>query len=437
MTFKDLLNLKLKDLSPSKFILLYALYLFLIIILSTIYTIFYISKFDIIDDNYNLIIKNLQFEYGPLIHNIFYNGEFNFLDSDGILYYLKRLPVFPILIYILSKISLNIFFIFVAKNIITYSLLFYFFYLYLKSIDEKFLVFLIYFLPFFIPYNLHVGLTISFADTIVSILLPSLFIMLLCENSIKYFYISLILFLLYLTKNSFMFVVIIVPFLILLLEKDRLKYKLIPFCGVILAILIWGFFGLVNTGKFPIGTSNLTSNPKTLYEVVLNKDFKKYYPYKSVDLIPKKKLPTHLKNEWEIFDYYKKKNKEYLKANSIEYLSDLIIKIKFIFFNLKKDSAFPENGIYKNPIIFSHVINKTAFIIFIIIFSISIVKKLKLKSNNSFKVLKNEIYLFFIMGFYFIPLIVGWATSKHLVAVHLIAFIYLIHISNKKLIKKN
>ena len=97
------------------------------------------------------------------------------------------------------------------------------------------------------------------------------------------------------------------PFLILVIEKDKIKYKLIPFCGVILAILIWGSFGLVNTGKFPIGTSNLTSNPKTLNEVVLNKDFKKYYPYKSVDLIPKKKLPKYLKNEWEIFDYYKKK----------------------------------------------------------------------------------------------------------------------------------
>ncbi len=434
MTFKDLLNFKLKDLSPSKFILLYALYLFLIIILSTIYTIFYISKFDIIDENYNLIIKNLQFEYGPLTHNIFYNSEFNFIDNDGILYYLKRLPVFPILIFILSKISLNIFFIFITKNIIIYSLLFYFFYLYLRSIDGRILSFLIYFLPFFIPYNLHVGLTISFADTIVAILFPCLFIMLLCKNSIKYIYISLILFLLYLTKNSLMFVVIIMPFLILVIENDKIKYKLIPFCGVILAILIWGSFGLVNTGKFPIGTSNLTSNPKTLNEVVLNKDFKKYYPYKSVDLIPKKKLPKYLKNEWEIFDYYKKKNKQYLKDNSFEYLNDLIIKIKFIFFNFKKDGVFPENGIYKNPIIFSHIINKMMFAIFFIISIFRIVKILKFK--NPTKKLKNEIYLYFMLGSYLMPLIIGWATSKHLVAVHLVASIYLIDLLNKKLIKE-
>ena len=69
-----------------------------------------------------------------------------------------------------------------------------------------------------------------------------------------------------------------------------------------------GTFGLEKTGKFPFAGKLITSNSIALNHVILNDNFLDYYPYKSVDLIPKETLvPKNLNNEWEIFEYYNKK----------------------------------------------------------------------------------------------------------------------------------
>ena len=154
------------------------------------------------------------------------------------------------------------------------------------------------------------GFNIFFEDNLLALLLPSLFLILNLDSDKKYFFSSLIIFVLYNTKSSMFFFSLFLPFLILFLEKKKLHIKIIPFYGLIFAISLWGLFGLEKTGKFPFAGKLITSNSEALNHVILNDKFLDYYPYKSVDLIPKDiSIPQNLKSEWEIFDYYNKKIK--------------------------------------------------------------------------------------------------------------------------------
>ena len=57
-------------------------------------------------------------------------------------------------------------------------------------------------------------------------------------------------------------------------EKDRLRF--FPIIFAILAISVWGLFGYLKTGKFPIGKSGTSLNSKVLSSA-LNIEFHKYY----------------------------------------------------------------------------------------------------------------------------------------------------------------
>ena len=434
MLKKFIFQTNINELNKYSILLIYLFFSLSVAVVSSIYCHLFINKFDIIDLNNQLVLKKLAFDYGPLTHNIFYNSEFSFVDSDGIVYYLKRLPMFPILIVSLAKISTNIFFIFIAKSLILYSTFFFCTLFTIKDINVKIFFLFLLFLPFLIPYNLHVSLNIYFADNIIVILLPCVFILLISKNLNKYYIISILLFFLYLTKNSVLFIIMFLPFLILILEKDKIKYKLLPLFATILAIITWGIYGKINTGKFPIGPSIITSNAKVFNEVVLNDEFKKYYPLKSVDLIPKKPTPKHLKNEWEVYNYFKVKNEEYFKKNLKNFLNDIPIKLKFIFFNIRKDAVYPINGEFKNPILFSHIFNRVIFNLAIILSFLILLKNFK--SFNELKLHKTELYFLFIITLALVPNVVGWATSKHLVGIQVISMNYLLFKFNKYITKK-
>jgi len=419
---------------------IFKIYLFMslgVIILSFLYCNIFISRFDLVDSNNNIVFEKMMFEYGLLTQNFYNDWNYSFLDSEGVLYHLKRLPFFPILIALIAKISKNIFFIFIFKSLIFFSILFVSILITSKALNLNLTFFFLFFLPFLIPYNLHVILNIAFADSIIAVLLPSIFILLFADQKKKYFLISVLLFLIYLTKNSVVFLTMLLPFIIILLEKDKLKFRSLPLIAVIFAIISWGSFGVIKTGKFPFGSSILTSNAKTLNEVVLNKEFKKYYPKKSVDLIPKKPMPNYLKEEWKIQEYFSLKNKEYLNKNFKEYFFDIPIKIKFIFFNIHKDSVHPKDGKFENPIIFSHIINRIFFNISILTAFYLLFFKDKKFQLNYFVKKKHDIYFLSIVGLALMPNIIGWATSKHLVSLQIISMFYILLKFNYKFSKIN
>ena len=147
-----------------------------------------------------------------------------------------------------------------------------------------------------------------------------------------------------------------------------------------------------------------TGNSFALNTVILNKKFLEQYPQRSVDLIPQNDIDSSdFKNEWEFYDHYKNLNKRFLKENFFYYLSTIPVKLRFIFFNVHKDSVFPDNdGNYENKFMVSYLINK------------------------------------FFLTFNLFPHVAAWATAKHLVAIQLISMIcLLLKFTDKLDYKKN
>jgi len=155
----------------------------------------------------------------------------------------------------------------------------------------------------------------------------------------------------------------------------------------------------------------------------MNENFHKFYPNKSTDLIPiSYEMPNNISNEWEFFDFYEKKNKEYLVQNLPRYLKDIIIKLKFIFFGINRDGALPDkNGNFDNSIRFSLIFSKLLFNLSIIFSLLILFKNIKKMFSQ-----KKEIFFLSLVILNLLPHIFVWATSKHLVAISNISMMYLI-----------
>jgi len=414
----------------------YTLFMIFILLASLLFCYLYIEKFNyIVDDYNNLVFKKIAFGHGPLIHNLIFNNVYQgeFLDR---IYIIQKLPTLPILIYLLSFISHNFYFIIIAKNLLLFSILIFFLFKYLNSnkIDIKNIY--IYLIAYLIPYNMFVTLNFEYADSIIAILLPSLLLVLLSQDKHKYLYSSFLLFFLYLTKNSTLFLCILVPIYIILFEKKN-KYKsqkYLILIGPLLAMVIWASFSYFKTGRLAYGSNILSVNSLGM-DIVLNKDFSNYFPDKSLDLIhSKNEYPNNITDEWELSDHYKNKNYIYLseKKNLFDYLSNFPKKILFIFFNIRKDALHPDiNGNFDNSIRYSQIPNKIFFNIAIIL-SITIIIKKFLKRNLH---IYDDFMFLFVVGTYILPFVLAWSTSKHLVPVAIISYIYVFHtyFFNKKI----
>jgi hypothetical protein len=225
-----------------------------------------------------------------------------------------------------------------------------------------------------------------------------------------------------------MFLIIaVLPILIIFFERKKIL-KFLPVIFSLLAILIWGFYGLDKTGRFPIFSSSSSINSHVLASA-MNENFHKFYPSKSTDLIPiSYEIPNNISNEWDFFDFYAKKNIEYLDLNLHRYLKNIIIKLKFIFFGINRDGALPDkNGNFDNSIRFSLILSK-------LLFNLSILFSLVILFKNIKKIFsqKKEIFFLSLIILNLLPHIFVWATSKHLVAISNITMMYLIFCFVKK-----
>ena len=405
------------------------LYLLVIIIASIIYGYYLNLNNKIYDENYNIIFKNISFSNGELIHNLFYNNQY-YTENSNIIFFLQKTPAIPYLIFFLSLLSKNFFFIITVKNIIIFSLYFWLTYKIIATTQKSFLFFfLISITPIIIPYNFGVSLNVVYEDCLIAILLPILFLLVITNYKHKYLLIGLILFFLYFVKTSLVFLLIILPILIIFLERSSVG-KLMPAIAVSLAILIWGFYGLYKSGRFPFLSSSSSFNSYVM-SYALNSNFNKYYPNKSTDLIPiTYKLPSNINTEWEFYDFYKKKNNEYLEINMNRYLKDFFIKLKFIFFGINRDGSLPDNnGKFNNDIRISQILSKILLNLSILLALFNIIN-----NKKNFITQKKEIYFLFIIILNLFPHLLVWATSKHLIGAINIAIIYLINFlfENKK-----
>lgn len=427
-----LIDKKFYDFYTTKFTFVYILFLFFVSLLSIIFTYQLVLKIPYLVDEYsNIIISNIPFGYGPLIENL-YNGNGYIKLWNGSDNYLSRLPFLPIFETLLLKFTLNIYLFLLIKNLLFFSLYFYFAYLYSNTQNKSHICFL--FLTsiiFYNIYNLSTNLNFIFADAFIGIWLPTIFLILSTKFHYKNFVLGLMLFFIYLTKTTMFFPTLTISILYIYFEKDiLLKKRFVPIIFLTLSIIVWGSFAYLKTGVFAFG-SKISSNNQEALHIVMNQNFHKYYPKISVDLIPRNKTKIIFENEWDNYEYYKKLNNEYFENNKLRVLKDTLIKVKFIFFNIRKDSIHPNiDGKNNNPIVLSHLFNRIAAILSILIALVVIFKNLK-----SIKYYKLEIYFLGIFFSNIFPHILGWATSKHLVGIFIICHLYLILKLKKYIIK--
>ena len=71
------LNKCLNDISLKNIFIIYIFFVLFITTLSIIYCYLTIIKFEIADNNLEIIFKNLQFDYGKLTDNMYYNNSFS------------------------------------------------------------------------------------------------------------------------------------------------------------------------------------------------------------------------------------------------------------------------------------------------------------------------------------------------------------------------
>ena len=192
-------------------------------------------------------------------------------------------------------------------------------------------------------------------------------------------------------------------------EKKKNLFKTLgylPIVTVFIGMTIWGLFGYLKTGKFPFLHKMISTNQSGL-ALVYNENFNKIYPEINIDINYKyviEKLPRY-ENEWEYYEYFKKKNIEYIKENKIEIIKGTIKKINFIFFYSKKN----------NKISFWHVLNRVIFFTSLVIFIYKLM-------NKKFTI--KDIYFLVIVGTFLFPFIVGWVTHKHLPPLFIISYLY-------------
>ena len=184
-----LINLKYKFRTPLNEInykyqiLFYIIFLILVVSGSLVFSYLFINKFpNNFDQNLNLIVKKIEFGNGSLIYNLINYAEYKskFYEID---FYLQKLPVLPLLYTLILKINLNFFYFIICKNIITFSLIYFTCFFSLKSLNKTFkdLFILISFI-FVIPYNLFVFLNYQYADCLLVVLLPSLYLILISNK---------------------------------------------------------------------------------------------------------------------------------------------------------------------------------------------------------------------------------------------------------------
>ena len=299
---------------------------------------------------------------------------------------------------------------------------------YYRNYNNKstFIFLLLLIVPIINAYNFQVSLNFNYEDNLIALILPMIYLTMNTKKNFKtYLILAFLLFFSYFTKTSMFFLVLLVPLLVFVIEKKN-NYKILPILSVFMAIILWGFYGIKTTGKFPIGPSGSSFNSYVM-AFSFNEKFHKFYPKYSTDRIGVEKPDRSIKDEWDFYEYYKNKNDEYFKHNKERLIRDLLIKLNFIFFNYQKDGLIDLKLETKTD--YFSIVNRL-FINFAVISLLYYIYRNILKRNISHRILderfKYNLYFICLFLISIAPHLVVWATSKHLVGIINVCIIFII-----------
>lgn len=422
-----------------KFIIIYYFFFITLIVISSILVSRYFAIYypNIIDKDNNIILSQISYGWGNLIDNLF-NYQKYFNEKTHLFYdqnfnqrilnieegsYVSKLPFLPMFTVAILQITKNFYYFLIIKNIILYSFFFLIIYFSLKNLNKKFAFFITITISIIInPYILFHTLGFYMSEQYGILFIPCIFIIYLSRINCKYEIISVIIFILYLTKGTFfLFCLLNVFFFIIFEKKSYFKYKkFYPALFFLMASLVWGGWSFKKTNVFAFGMSSESLNALAS-ATALNQNFHKYYPNLSVDLVEfNYDIPLKFKNEWEAYNFFKKKNIDYLKNNKLRYFKDAFLKINFILFNSNKDGHnirdFNFKGDFKLHLLFNKLVINFAILLNIYFLYRTFKKKEFIK----------HLYFFLTFTSLICPLVLIWATQKHLLPIVTLCLFYLI-----------
>jgi len=262
---------------------------FYFLIITTTSSLIFSYKFslffpEIVKNNF-IELENIPFNHGNLINNLLNHSTYK-VSNHGIDVYLDRLPFVAFITIIIAKISSNIYLFLFLKNILLFSLLFYFFKKYYDDNFSENPYFLLIFtsLIFCNFYNFQTSLNFVFAEGYLSILLPCLFIILI-NQKLKQpgIIVSIFIIILFFAKTTMIYLTISLSIMFIFFAKTNKINKYLPIITLIFSMFAWGIFGYIKTGKFPFLNSISSTNQEGL-ALVLNERFGNHYP-KSIDIL--------------------------------------------------------------------------------------------------------------------------------------------------------
>ena len=220
--YKKVFLKNINEFTQLNIICFYAVYISLIFITSIVFYKYFIILYpQIIDNNLNIVYESIPFAYGELIENLIVNKKYSssIFNTE---FYLNRLPVVPFIFFVASFFSSKLYFLIISKNILFFSILFFTILKFSRERNYKLFSFLILNLIFLYNfYNLKIIYNFVYADFIVAIFLPLLFIISISNFKFKYFYIGLIIFILYLSKANMFPICLALSLYFLFFEKKK------------------------------------------------------------------------------------------------------------------------------------------------------------------------------------------------------------------------
>ena len=88
--FFNYINLNINE--GKKILIFFLIFIFFVSVVSIIYTLIFVQKYPyLVDDQLNIIINNIPFNWGPLMENIYSNFKFS-QPGYNFEFYLKNYP---------------------------------------------------------------------------------------------------------------------------------------------------------------------------------------------------------------------------------------------------------------------------------------------------------------------------------------------------------
>lgn len=367
-------------------------------------------------------VFGLAYGFGPSVYSLVQLHRFGmFVGEHGWWAVALRMPFITLFLAGLSQISTNLTFQFLAKNIVFYSLVL----LALGRLATQYCIsygrqLLILLVLLLIPFNILLGCRLEVEEGYLLPLMLILYAFLLVQkNTADYLWCGLATATIYLIKSSMgPLCLVVVSWTVL---NDLRRYRsvrlrsLVPLIALVVAIITWGGYVKVRTGRFAIGADESSWNGENLYKGN-NPMALQYYPYVSLDLLVSARLlpiPVDPHNEWELNDAQRAMGVEFIKEHPGDVLRMDLRKAWVLLAQIRESPTpvivnFPNFVLQKDrkTVMLSNAIDHLIFAGFIVLAAMDL-RKRRLREYTALALVLGAAYL--------TPYFAGFLYQRHLV----------------------